>query len=336
MSETILVTGCAGFIGFYVSKRLLLEGYKVIGIDNINNYYDIELKNKRLSILLEKKNFVFYKVDISEKLQLESIFENHKIDYCINLAAQAGVRYSLENPESYIKSNVIGFYNILEACKKYPLKHLVYASSSSVYGSNQEVPFRESDFVDKPVSLYAATKKSNELMAYSYSHTYKIPITGLRFFTVYGPMGRPDMAYFSFTDSFFNNEDIKIYNDGDFKKDLYRDFTYIDDIVEALYKILKLPPTNLNPMHNVFNLGNSAPEKLMNFIKTLEKCLSKSLNKKVEFKKTYEPIKIGDVKKTYASTDKLRSYIGFVPETKIFQGLQKFTDWYVDYYKKIK
>ena len=296
---------------------------------------DVNLKNTRLNLLLGRANFSFHKVDISNKIVLERIFLMHKIDYVINLAAQAGVRYSIENPDVYIQSNIVGFYNILEMCRHYPVKHLVYASSSSVYGANQKVPFEESDFVDHPVSLYAATKKSNELMAHTYSHLYNIPSTGLRFFTVYGPMGRPDMAYYSFTDKFFKGEPIHIYNNGDFENDMYRDFTYIDDIVEGIIKTINNPPLNTKPMHIILNIGNSNPEKLMHFINTLEKCLSKSLKKNIQFIKEFEPIKLGDVHKTYASTDKLEKLVGFKPKTSISEGLQKFTDWYVSHYKKI-
>jgi UDP-glucuronate 4-epimerase len=333
MSEQYLITGAAGFIGFYLSKRLLDEGKNVVGIDNLNDYYDVKLKETRLSILEIYNNFHFFKMDISNKTELENLFKNNSFNYVINLAAQAGVRYSIENPDVYISSNIIGTYNVLEMCRKYPVKHLVYASSSSVYGANKKVPFEETDFVDHPVSLYAATKKSNELMAYTYSHLYNIPTTGLRFFTVYGPMGRPDMAYFKFTDMYFKNETLKIYNNGDFENDMYRDFTYVDDIVEGILKLLAVPPTD-NPKHRVMNIGNNSPEKLMVFIHTLEECLSYSLNKKVEFKKSYEPIKLGDVHKTYASTMALEKLVGFKPKTSIKDGLQKFTDWYVSYYLK--
>lgn len=264
------------------------------------------------------------------------LFKMEGFDIVINLAAQAGVRYSIENPDAYIQSNILGFHNVLEACRHYPVKHLLYASSSSVYGSNRKVPFEETDFVDNPVSLYAATKKSNELMAHTYSHLYDIPVTGLRFFTVYGPLGRPDMAYFKFTDMFFNNESIRIYNNGDFENDLYRDFTYIDDIVNGIEKLISKPPIKSadNSCHSVYNIGNNNPEKLMVFITSLEEALSNSLGRKVEFKKIYEPIKPGDVPATYASTEKLQKAIGFKPETSIQDGLQQFTDWYVKYYNK--
>jgi UDP-glucuronate 4-epimerase len=334
MKETILVTGAAGFIGYYMSQRLLNDKYLVVGIDNLNDYYDVNLKNTRLNLLKGNTEFSFHQIDIADKENLERVFKMYNISYVIHLAAQAGVRYSIENPDAYIQSNIIGTYNILELCRHYPLKHLVYASSSSVYGANKKIPFEETDFVDHPVSLYAATKKSNELMAHTYSHLYKIPSTGLRFFTVYGPMGRPDMAYFGFTDKYFNQETLKIFNNGDFENDMYRDFTYIDDIVEGIIRVLETPPKDENPMHRVLNIGNNNPEKLMVFIKTLEMCLSNSLNKKVEFNKEFEPIKPGDVHKTYASTKSLESIVGFKPRTSIADGLQRFTDWYVSYYKK--
>jgi len=332
-SKTYLVTGAAGFIGFYLSKRLLEQGCQVIGIDNINDYYDVNLKYVRLEKLKPFEKFTFIKGDISDKDMIMKTFEEYKPDVVVNLAAQAGVRYSIENPDVYIQSNIIGFFNILEACRHNPVDHLVYASSSSVYGSNKKVPFEESDFVDNPVSLYAATKKSNELMAHTYSHLYKIPATGLRFFTVYGPMGRPDMAYFGFTNKYFNGEPIKIFNNGDFEHDLYRDFTYVDDIVEGIVRLLGNPPCGeLGVPNKVYNIGNNSPEKLMAFIETLEKCLSKSLGREVVFEKIFEPIKPGDVPATYASTDLLQEAVGFKPETNIEDGLQKFTDWYVEYY----
>jgi len=334
MTKTILVTGAAGFIGYHLSKRLLDEGIKVIGIDNLNDYYDVKLKQARLDLIKYNPQFNFYKIDIQNRELLEKVFKSNKIDYVINLAAQAGVRYSIENPDVYIDSNIIGFYNILELCRHYPVKHLIFASSSSVYEANKKIPFEETDFVDNPVSLYAATKKSNELMAYAYSHLYNIPTTGLRFFTVYGPMGRPDMAYFSFTDKFFKGEPIKIFNNGDFENDLYRDFTYIDDIVEGIVRVIDLPPKEGKPMYRIFNIGNNKPEKLMYFINTLEECLSISLGKKIEFIKEYEPIKPGDVKATYASTERLEKYVGYKPSTDLKNGLQKFTDWFVLYYKK--
>lgn len=330
--RTYLITGCAGFIGFFLSKRLLEYGCKVIGVDNINDYYDVNLKHDRLKQLEPFGKFIFVKEDISDKNILMNIFKEHKPHIVINLAAQAGVRYSIQNPDVYIQSNIIGFYNILEACRNYPVDHLVYASSSSVYGSNKKVPFEENDFVDHPVSLYASTKKSNELMAYTYSHLYQIPATGLRFFTVYGPMGRPDMAYFSFVNKYFAGEPIKIFNNGDFEHDLYRDFTYIDDIIEGIFRLLCNPPEG-DVRHKVYNIGNNTPEKLMVFIETLEDALSKALGRKISFEKNFEPLKPGDVPATYASTDLLQKAVDFKPKTPIKEGLQNFANWYVSYYK---
>ncbi|MGG1312895.1 GDP-mannose 4,6-dehydratase [Cohnella laeviribosi] len=331
-STTYLVTGAAGFIGYFLSIRLLEQGFRVIGVDNLNDYYDINLKHTRLKQLEPYEKFTFIKGDISDKEMLMNVFEEYRPNVVVNLAAQAGVRYSIENPDVYIQSNIIGFYNILEACRNYPVDHLVYASSSSVYGANKKVPFEETDFVDNPVSLYASTKKSNELMAYTYSHLYKIPATGLRFFTVYGPMGRPDMAYFGFVKKYFAGEPIKIFNNGDFENDLYRDFTYIDDIVEGIQRLLSNPPVG-DVQHKVYNIGNNSPVKLMVFIKTLENALSKALGKKVQFEKIFEPIKPGDVPATYASTEQLQKAVGFKPETSIEEGLQKFANWYVEFYK---
>src|SRR5699024_133452 len=334
-SYSILITGASGFIGSFLSSRLVEQNVSVIGIDNLNNYYDVNLKQTRLNKLKEYNNFTFIQSDISNKEKIMEIFEKYRPNVVVNLAAQAGVRYSIENPDAYINSNVIGFYNILEACRHYPVDHLVYASSSSVYGANKKVPFEETDFVDNPVSLYASTKKSNELMAHTYSHLYDIPATGLRFFTVYGPMGRPDMAYYGFTDNFFAGEPIKIFNNGDFENDLYRDFTYIDDIVEGMERLIDNPPVSEEgTKHKVYNIGNNKPEKLMTFITALEEALSSSLGRTVEFEKIYEPIKPGDVPATYASTDALQQAVGFKPTTTIQEGLQKFTDWYVDYYNK--
>jgi len=331
-NKIYLITGAAGFIGFFLSLRLLKQGCTVIGVDNMNDYYDVKLKHARLEQLTPFENFTFIKGDISDKIMITNIFKEYTPEIVINLAAQAGVRYSIENPDVYIKSNIIGFYNILEACRHYPVDHLVYASSSSVYGSNKKVPFEETDFVDNPVSLYASTKKSNELMAHTYSHLYNIPATGLRFFTVYGPMGRPDMAYFGFADKYFAGEPIQVFNNGDFENDLYRDFTYIDDIVEGIERLISNPPTD-SVQHKVYNIGNNSPEKLMVFIETLEKCLSKATGKEVVLEKNFEPIKPGDVPATYASTDLLQKAVGFRPETSIEEGLQQFVDWYVDYYE---
>ncbi|SFT25350.1 SDR family NAD(P)-dependent oxidoreductase [Paenibacillus sp. BC26] len=330
-NKVYLITGAAGFIGSFLSKKLLEQGCRVIGIDNINDYYDVNLKHARLEQLQPYEKFTFIKADISDKTIITAIFEEHRPNYVVNLAAQAGVRYSIENPDVYIQSNIIGFFNILEACRSYPVEHLVYASSSSVYGANKKVPFEETDMVDTPVSLYASTKKSNELMAYTYSHLYNIPATGLRFFTVYGPMGRPDMAYFGFADKYFAGQSIHIYNNGDFENDLYRDFTYVDDIVIGIERLLSNSPTESVP-HKVYNIGNNKPEKLMAFIHTLEMALSKATSKEVVFEKVFEPIKPGDVPATYASTELLHQAVGFKPETPIEEGLQKFANWYVEYY----
>lgn len=330
-NKTYVITGAAGFIGYFLSRRLLAEGCRVIGIDNMNDYYDVKLKYDRLEQLKPFERFTFIEEDISDKAMLMKTFAECTPSIVVNLAAQAGVRYSIENPDVYIKSNIIGFYNILEACRHYPVDHLVYASSSSVYGSNKKVPFEETDFVDNPVSLYAATKKSNELMAYSYSHLYKIPATGLRFFTVYGPMGRPDMAYFGFADKYFAGLPIKIFNNGDLENDLYRDFTYVDDIVEGIKRLLCNPPAEAVP-HRVYNIGNNRPEKLMVFIETLEKCLSNASGREVVFNKIFDSLKAGDVRVTYASTHSLEGAVGFKPSTPVEDGLQRFADWYVKYY----
>ncbi|MFJ7847262.1 SDR family NAD(P)-dependent oxidoreductase [Peribacillus sp. NPDC097206] len=333
-NKTYLVTGAAGFIGFFLSRRLVEVGCRVIGIDNMNDYYDVNLKMARLKQLEPYEKFTFIKGDISDKAMITDLFDKYKPNIVVNLAAQAGVRYSIENPDVYIQSNIIGFYNILEACRHHPVDHLVYASSSSVYGANKKVPFEEKDFVDTPVSLYASTKKSNELMAHTYSHLYQIPATGLRFFTVYGPMGRPDMAYFGFTDKYFAGESIKIFNNGDFEHDLYRDFTYIDDIVEGIERLLSNPPVGEQDVpHKVYNIGNSNPEKLMVFIETLERCLGNALGRDVVFEKVFEPIKPGDVPATFASTELLQKAVGFRPETSIEGGLRKFAEWYVEYYQ---
>ncbi|AFA48868.1 GDP-mannose 4,6-dehydratase [Acetobacterium woodii] len=332
--KTILVTGAAGFIGFHLARKLLEKGYYVLGIDNINDYYDVKLKFDRLEILEYYDNFNFIKGDITDKEMVMKIFEGNTPTIVVNLAAQAGVRNSIENPDVYIESNVVGFFNILEACRNYPVKHLVYASSSSVYGANIKVPFEEADAVDHPVSLYAATKKTNELMAYTYSYLYKIPATGLRFFTVYGPFGRPDMAYFGFVNKYIAGEPINIFNNGDFKNDLYRDFTYVDDIVEGIERVIVQAPVG-EIRHNIFNIGNNKPIKLMTFIETLEKTLGNALDCSVVFDKIFQPLKPGDVKVTYASIDKLYKAVGFKPSTSIEEGLQEFSNWYVKYYQMI-
>lgn len=328
--KKVLVTGAVGFVGFYLTERLLSDGYNVVGVDNLNSYYDIKLKQIRLQKLTEFENFEFIKENITNHDEVVDIFRKNNFFIVFHLAAQAGVRYSIENPKEYIDSNINGFFSILEACRRFPVDHLLYASSSSVYGNNSKVPYRESDFVDNPVSLYAATKKSNELMAYTYSHLYGIPCSGLRFFTVYGPLGRPDMAYYSFANKLINNEVISIYNNGDFKNDLFRDFTYIDDIVESMIRLINIPPTS-NPKYDVINIGNNSPVSLMDFISTLEKSLSKSLGRMIEFKKKFEPIKPGDVKITYASNDKLFEKTNYRPRTSLSEGLQKFSDWFIEY-----
>jgi len=332
-SKIYLITGAAGFIGFYLAKKLLSSGCCVVGIDNINDYYDINLKYARLEKLKLFEGFSFIKGDIADAKTVMQLFAEYAPDIVINMAAQAGVQYSITNPDAYMQSNVIGFYNILEACRHKRVEHLVYASSSSVYGANKELPFAETACVDYPISLYASTKKSNELMAYTYSHLYHIPVTGLRFFTVYGPMGRPDMAYFSFTDKYINNEAIPILNNGDFEHDILRDFTYIDDVVEGIVRVLSNSPAIVETVSsNIYNIGNNKPEKLMVFISTLEQCLSNSLGRKVIFEKKFAPVKPGDVPATYAKMELMEKTFGFKPQTSIKEGLQKFTDWYVGYY----
>ena len=322
--KTILVTGVAGFIGFHLSKRLLESGIRIIGFDNINSYYDQSLKHARLDILNQYSDFNFIKGDLADRDAVTAVFEEFQPEIVVNLAAQAGVRYSIENPQVYIESNVVGFFNILEACRHYPVKHLVYASSSSVYGNQEKTPFSTTDDVSKPISLYAATKKTNELMAYTYSHLYGIPATGLRFFTVYGPYGRPDMAYFSFTEKIMRGETIKIFNNGD----MYRDFTYVDDIVQGIVNLLEHPPKAdaAGDRHKVYNIGNNKPEKLMHFIEVLERGLGR------EAKKEFLPMQPGDVYQTYADVDDLIADFGFKPETSIEEGLRKFVKWYKEYY----
>lgn len=344
-TKIYLITGAAGFIGYFLAKRLLEQGCRVIGIDNMNDYYDVALKYARLEELQQTDSstgkFIFIKGDISDKNIVNAVFSEHKPNIVANLAAQAGVRYSIYDPDAYIQSNIIGFFNILEACRhSYDeinnqnidykgVEHLVYASSSSVYGANKKVPFSEDDFVDNPVSLYAATKKSNELMAYTYSHLYKIPTTGLRFFTVYGPMGRPDMAYFSFSRKIMNGEPIKIFNNGD----MYRDFTYIDDIVTGVEGLLCNPPDDEDEVqHEVYNIGNNKPEQLMYFIETLENALSNATDKSITADKEYLPMQMGDVPRTYASTSQLEQAIGFKPMTSIEDGLMRFAIWFKKYY----
>lgn len=333
-NKKYLVTGAAGFIGFYLSKALLEQGLTVMGIDSLNEYYDVNLKLARLEILKNYENFKFIREDISDKQIVMHVFDEFRPHVVINLAAQAGVRYSVENPNAYINSNIVGFYNILEACRHYPVKHLLYASSSSVYGGNSKIPFEEKDFTDHPLSLYAATKKSNELMAYTYSHLYRIPSTGLRFFTVYGPMGRPDMSYYDFTNRYFSGKPVRIFNNGDFINDLYRDFTYVDDVIEGILRLVDYPPVIEGRVPNrIYNIGNNHPERLMDFVRTLENCLSTAMNKEVVFDKIFEPMKTGDVPATYASTELLDEAVGFKPRTSIEEGLKKFAEWYVEYYR---
>lgn len=326
VNKKILLTGAAGFIGFHLAKRLLEWGVNVIGFDNLNDYYDVKLKEDRLGILQKFVNFTFIKGDLTDAKAVMNLFDEHKPEIIVNLAAQAGVRYSIDNPHAYIQSNIIGFLKILEACRHNKTEHLVYASSSSVYGMNKKIPFSVEDRVEKPASLYAATKKANELMAYTYSHLYGIPATGLRFFTVYGPYGRPDMAYFSFTDRIMKNEPIKIFNNGD----MYRDFTYIDDVVKGIENILNNPPMvdEDGVKYKVYNIGNNKPEKLMDFIRTLEECLGK------EAKKEYLPMQPGDVYRTYADVTELMKDFDFKPDTSIKTGLTEFVNWYKDYYNK--
>ena len=330
MSKRILVTGAAGFIGAFLSKSLLEKGNEVIGLDNLNDYYDPKLKLARLEMLKSHQTFTFVKEDLVNSEKLNEIFEKHNPEIVVNLAAQAGVRYSIENPQVYINSNIIGFFNILEACRNYPVEHLVYASSSSVYGANKKVPFSTEDKVDNPVSLYAATKKSNELMAHCYSKLYGIPATGLRFFTVYGPMGRPDMAYFSFTQKILNNEPIQIYNNGD----MYRDFTYVDDIVEGIENVMSKPPVPNDDgvKYKVYNIGNNKPEKLMDYIECLEKSLSKVYGREIKAKKEFLPMQAGDVPRTFADVSDLIRDFGFKPDTSVQEGLDKFAVWYKEFY----
>ena len=331
----ILITGTAGFIGFYTATRFLKEGHTVIGIDNMNSYYDVSLKEARNAQLQKNNNYIFYKCDIANYQELSNIFEKHNFDYVVHLAAQAGVRYSLDHPFDYVHSNIVGFMNILECCRHNPVRHLVYASSSSVYGMNSCVPFSVHDNVDHPMSLYAATKKSNELFAHCYSHLFSIPASGLRFFTVYGPWGRPDMAYFKFTKAIFEGKTIDVYNFGDME----RDFTYIDDIVEGVYRITFKTPLNqpeFDTMHpdpasssatfRIYNIGNNRPVQLMYFIEVLEQEIGKKA------KINYLPMQPGDVLATFADIDELAQAVDYRPVTSIEEGLHKFVQWYREYY----
>lgn len=329
-----LVTGAAGFIGNFVAERLCNAGHEVIGLDNLNDYYDPELKLARLERIKHLTTFRFVKMDLADRDGMAKLFSDEKFDRVIHLAAQAGVRYSIENPMAYIDSNLVGTATILEGCRHNNVEHLVYASSSSVYGMNEKMPFSTDDAVDHPVSLYAATKKSNELMAHSYSHLYDLPTTGLRFFTVYGPWGRPDMAPYLFTDAILNDREIKVFNNGKMK----RDFTYIDDIVEGIIRIQDVVPvrnannTNTSPEsskapYRVFNIGNNEPIALMTFIESIEKAAGKVADK------NYMPMQAGDVPATYADIDTLNAEVGFRPSTNIEYGMQKFVDWYKSYNK---
>ena len=332
----ILITGCAGFIGFHASKKFLAEGYTVVGIDNLNKYYDVQLKKDRLENL-KSPNFKFYRLDLNQKDNLREIFKDHNINYVVNLAAQAGVRYSLTNPEEYMHSNILGFLNILEISREFNIKHLVYASSSSVYGLNNKIPFSVSDNVDHPISLYAASKKSNELMAHCYSHLFNIPSTGLRFFTVYGPWGRPDMALYIFTKSIIDGEEIKLFNKGN----MLRDFTYIDDIVDGIFNLTnKIPqassqwnpedpdPSFSSAPYRIFNIGNNKPIKLLEFLKLIEKSVGKKAIVKLA------DMQPGDVESTFANIDAINEYVGFRPKTGIEEGINNFVKWYKRYYKK--
>lgn len=323
-SKTYLITGSAGFIGFHLSKSLLEKGARVIGFDNMNDYYDVKLKEDRLEILDSYENYSFLRGDLADNADVFRAFQEFHPQIVVNLGAQAGVRYSIDNPTAYMESNMMGFFHVLEACRFFPVEHLVYASSSSVYGGNDKVPFSTEDQVDEPVSLYAATKKSNELMAHAYSKLYHIPVTGLRFFTVYGPFGRPDMAYFKFTKKILAGEPIQIYNQGD----MYRDFTYIDDIVRGVENMLCNPPTENEKgvRYKLYNIGNHKPVKLMDYVETLERCLGR------EAKKEYLPMQPGDVYQTYADVSDLMRDYDFKPDTSIEEGLQKFVDWYRAYY----
>ncbi|MCZ2200692.1 NAD-dependent epimerase [Cylindrospermopsis raciborskii] len=332
----ILVTGAAGFIGFHLTNYLLGQGETVVGIDNLNNYYDVSLKQARLEQLQPNKLFTFAHVELADQQGIDKLFTEHEFDAVVNLAAQAGVRYSLKNPHAYINSNIVGFTNILESCRHHQIKHLVFASSSSVYGANTKVPFSTHDNVDHPISLYAATKKANELMAHTYSHLYGLPTTGLRFFTVYGPWGRPDMALFLFTKAILSGEPIEVFNYGKMK----RDFTYIDDIVEGIVRVINnIPQGNTNwsgddpdpgsskAPYKIYNIGNNNPVELSRFIEVIEKCLG------IKAKKNMLPLQPGDVTMTYADVDDLIQDVGFKPATPIEVGVKRFVEWYRDYYQ---
>ncbi len=333
--KRILITGAAGFIGYFLSQRLLADGWQVVGIDNLNDYYDPSLKRARLA-QIASRDFTFIPLDLSDRPRMAELFAGPRFEVVVNLAAQAGVRYSLENPSSYVDANLVGFANVLEGCRHSGVGHLVFASSSSVYGGNTRMPFSVRDNVDHPVSLYAATKKANELMAHAYSHLYALPATGLRFFTVYGPWGRPDMAYFLFTKAILAGEPIDVFNQGRMK----RDFTYIDDIVEGVARIIDKPPApqpqwdreHPDPSgswapYRIYNIGNHQQEELLRFIEVLEDCLGKKAVKR------YLPMQNGDVPETYADIDELARDIGFRPSTPIEAGLRSFVDWYLGHYQ---
>ena len=332
----VLLTGTAGFIGMTTALRLLARGDQVVGLDNLNNYYDVTLKQNRLNRLLPNAGFRFVKLDVSDQSGIDTLFATEKFDRVIHLAAQAGVRYSLQNPHAYIESNIVGFTNILEGCRHSKVQHLVYASSSSVYGGNTKMPFSEHDSVDHPVSLYAASKKANELMAHTYSHLFGLPTTGLRFFTVYGPWGRPDMALFLFTNAILDDKPIDVFNHGN----MMRDFTFVDDIVEGVVRVLdRVPqpnpaydavaadPATSNAPYRVFNIGNNNPVRLLDFIA----CIEDALGKKAE--KRLLPLQDGDVPATYANTQALNDWVGFVPGTGVQDGIGRFVAWYRDYYQ---
>ncbi len=335
MCCTILVTGCAGFIGYHVTKQLLERKYRIIGIDNLNSYYDVQLKKDRLEQLNGNTHFKFYLSSMEDKESFEQVFEAYPITYVIHLAAQAGVRYSLIHPDAYIQSNMIGFFNLLEACKKHSCEHLIYASSSSVYGGNKEVPFSTKDNVDHPISLYAATKKSNELMAHTYSHLYRLPTTGLRFFTVYGPWGRPDMAYYLFSKNLVEHKPIQLYNYGE----MLRDFTYVDDVVESVIRIMPIKPkpykdgytlkdcSKSTAPYKIYNIGRGHPVEIELVLALLEEKLGKKAIK------NYEPIQPGDVVKTYAEVEELNHVIQYQPKTSIEEGLDAFVQWFIKYHQ---
>lgn len=328
--STILLTGAAGFVGFHVTNRLLREGYTVYGIDNLNSYYDVLLKKKRLHILQQQDNFYFKQLDLADRPEMHRLFTETPFDGVIHLAAQAGVRYSIENPFAYCDSNLTGFLTVLEGCRSAQIKHLIYASSSSVYGENKKVPFSVTDNVDHPISLYAATKKANELMAHTYSHLYQIQTIGLRFFTVYGPWGRPDMAYFKFVDAIAKDKPIQVYNHGKMK----RDFTYIDDVVEGIFRLVertfkaqKEADTLSSSLYKIYNIGNHQPVELSYFIEVIEIAMGKSAER------VMMPMQPGDVPATYADIEDLMTDVGFQPSTPIEEGIQRFVDWYKDYYQ---